>query len=258
MTYNIRMDTPQDGSNQWHHRRHRVVHLIQSYAPHLLGLQEPVPKQMADLRHDLTAYHSYGVGRDDGGENGEFSAIFFLRDRFDLLNQGTFWLSEEPEKAGKKGWDAHCPRICSWVQLKDRWSKKNLFYFNTHLDHAGVTARREGARLILSRIEQIAGTSAPVIVTGDFNSRPESDAYRTIITNTTLQDAKQLSETPHSGPTGTWSTFNVKHGIGDRIDYIFVTPVHFRVLKHSHLTDSDNKHYPSDHLPVFASLEFKP
>jgi len=257
MTYNIRMDTWKDGPNQWHHRRHRVTQLIENYSPDLLGVQEPVPQQMQDLRHDLKSYYSYGVGRDDGKDRGEYSAIFFRRDRFDLIDQGTFWLSEEPENPGTRGWDAYCPRICSWVQLNDRCSNKRIFYFNIHLDHEGLIARREGARLILSRIDQIAGRSATVLLTGDFNSTPDSDPYRMIVSNSFLQDAKQLSETKHSGPEGTWSTFNVKQGVDRRIDYIFITPKHFRVLKHSHLTDSENETYPSDHLPVLAVFQYK-
>ena len=258
MSYNIRMDTSNDGVNQWHHRRSRVIHLIESYSPDLLGVQEPVSKQMFDLREDLSlTYDSSGVGRNDGKDQGEFSAIFYRRDRFELLQQGTFWLSETPDKPGKRGWDAQCPRICSWVQLKDRLSNKEIFFFNTHLDHAGRIARHEGARLILSRISQIAGSSSPIVFTGDFNSTIESNAYRTIVTNAFLQDAKQLSETNHSGPEGTWSTFDVKHGIGDRIDYVFINPLQFRVIKHSHLTESNNKYYPSDHLPVFTVLYYK-
>ncbi|CAF4308474.1 unnamed protein product, partial [Rotaria sordida] len=134
---------------------------------------------------------------------------------------------------------------------------KEIYYFNTHFDHEGRIARQQSARLILARIEQIAGPSTPTILTGDFNSGPESDAYRTIIANTNIQDAKLSTESPHSGPHGTWCTFDVKHGIGDRIDYIFITSSHFKVLKHAHLSDSENKVYPSDHLPVLAELDYK-
>lgn len=257
MTYNIRMDTVHDGRNQWHLRKDRVINLIHHYAPDLLGVQEALPQQMRDLQTGLSDYGSYGVGRNDGRDSGEFSAVFYRHDHFELLDKGTFWLSEAPDTPGSVGWDAALPRICSWIRLKDRLIGKEVCYFNTHFDHKGGKARRESAHLILTRIQQIAGSTTPAILTGDFNTDPESDAYRVIITNTPLEDAKQLTESSHSGPNGTWSTFDVNCGIGDRIDYIFITSSHFKILKHAHLTDSENNYYPSDHLPVLAELIYK-
>jgi endonuclease/exonuclease/phosphatase family metal-dependent hydrolase len=257
MTYNIRFDTVSDGQNQWHLRKDHVINLIRRYAPHLFGVQEALPQQMADLQAGLSDYGSYGVGRNDGRDSGEFSAIFYRHDRFELIDKGTFWLSEAPDMPGSKGWDAALPRICSWVRLKDRLTNKEVCYFNTHFDHRGHKARQESSVLILTRIKQIAGPSTPAILTGDFNVGPESDAYRTIITNTVFQDAKLLTESPHSGPHGTKSFFDVGHGIGDRIDYIFITSSHFKILRHAHLTDSENQFYPSDHLPVLAELAYK-
>ena len=116
------------------------------------------------------------------------------------------------------------------------------------------TARRESARLIVARIQNMTKFKAPVILTGDLNTGPNSDPYRLIITNSTLQDAKHLTETPHYGPNSTWSTFFVGQGLGDRIDYIFVTPHYLRTLQHAILTDSVRQYYPSDHLPVLAEL----
>lgn len=257
MTYNIRFDTIKDGRNQWSFRKNRVIQLIQHYSPDLLSVQEPLPRQIVDLKTELSNYQCYGVGRNDGKENGEFCAVFYRRDRFELINKGTFWLSEKPHQPGSKGWDAALPRICSWAELKDKCAKKEIFYFNTHFDHEGQKARRESARLILSRIKELAGSSTPVILTGDFNSGPETDAYHTIVNDIDFNDAKIVAESPHSGPEGTWSTFDKKAGIGERIDYIFITSSHFKVLRHEHLTDSDDRSYPSDHLPVLAQLDYK-
>ncbi|UJR20472.1 hypothetical protein I4U23_023601 [Adineta vaga] len=254
MTYNIRMDTADDGKNQWHLRKDRVINLIRHYAPALLGVQEALSQQMTDLQTGLTDYGSYGVGRNDGRDSGEFSAVFYRHDRFELMDKGTFWLSETPDTPGSKGWDAALPRICSWIKLRDRLTNKEICYFNTHFDHRGSVARRESARFILTRIQQITGSTIPAILTGDFNAGPESDAYRTILSNNILQDAKLLTELSHCGPQGTWCTFHVTSGIGDRIDYIFITPAHFKVLNHTHLIESENQCYPSDHLPVLAEL----
>ncbi len=257
MTYNIRMDTVNDGKNQWHLRKDRVIGLIRHYKPDLLGVQEALPQQMADLQAGLSDYGSYGVGRNDGRDSGEFSAVFYRHDRFELTDKGTFWLSETPDTPGSIGWDAALPRICSWIRLKDRSTNKDVCYFNTHFDHRGEKARRESAHLILNRIQQITGSATPAILTGDFNLGPESDAYRTIITNTTFQDAKLLTEAPHSGPDDTRFGFDVESSIGYRIDYIFITSSNFKILKHAHLTDSENKCYLSDHLPVLAELAYK-
>ncbi|CAF1202300.1 unnamed protein product [Rotaria magnacalcarata] len=195
--------------------------------------------------------------RDDGKSSGEFIAIFYQSNRFQLLDYGTFWLSETPDIAGSTGWDAAAIRICSWVQLRDRWTLRTLYHFNTHLDHIGETARLEGTRLIADRIQKAAGSTIPTILTGDFNVGPNSDVYQTINMNTPLQDAKHLTETSHYGPNGTLAIFFVIDGLGERLDYIFVTSKHFRILKQKILTDSNNNSLPSDHLPVLAVLAIK-
>jgi endonuclease/exonuclease/phosphatase family metal-dependent hydrolase len=229
MTYNIRMDTTSDGVNRWDLRKDRVSHLIQYYNPDLIGVQEALSHQVADLHAALPSFGWYGVGRDDGKDQGEFSAIFYRLNLFELRNKGTFWLSETPDMPGSKGWDAALPRICSWVKLKDRRTNKRVCCFNTHLDHVGRVARKESARLILALIHEIAGSMTPTILTGDFNVGPESDPYRTIITNTSLQDAKHMTISPHYGPHGTWSSFDVRRRIGQRMDYIFISSHYFRV-----------------------------
>jgi endonuclease/exonuclease/phosphatase family metal-dependent hydrolase len=257
MTYNVRFDQVEDDQNQWEFRKNRLISLIQDHESDLLGVQEPLPEQVADLKEALPEFDEYGVGCDDGDNQGEFNIIFYRFARFELLDKGTFWLSETPDIPGSKGWDANKTRICSWVKLRDRQTQQSLYYFNTHFDHSGVTARLESARLLLARIQTIADSLTPVILTGDLNTDPDSDPYHTITTNSSLQDAINLTETPHDGPNGTWTTFSVAENIGDRIDYIFVTPQNIRVLKHAILTDSNNEYYPSNHLPVLAEIAIK-
>jgi endonuclease/exonuclease/phosphatase family metal-dependent hydrolase len=257
MTYNIRLDTSQDGINQWSLRKDRVASLIRYHSADLFGVQEALLNQITDLKNALPAFDWYGLGRDDGKVKGEYSAIFYRSNRFELLDKNTFWLSETPELPGMKGWDAFLPRVCSWVKLHDRWTSKTLYHFNTHLDNMGEIARRESARLIMARILNITKFNTPMILTGDFNVGPDSDTYRIILTNSSLKDTKDLTETPHYGPNSTWSTFSVEQGLGDRIDYIFITPQNLRVLQHATLTDSDSQYYPSDHLPVLVELVLK-
>ncbi|UJR07398.1 hypothetical protein I4U23_011684 [Adineta vaga] len=256
MTYNIRLDTVADGQNQWPNRKANVFQLIKDRTPDLLGVQEALARQMTDLQTALPNYRHYGVGRDDGKTNGEFSAIFYRADRFDLLKSGTFWLSPTPTVVGSKGWDAAITRICSWIQIRDKRTQQVLYHFNTHYDHKGANARLQSSHLILNQIKTIAGTTTPVIFTGDLNATPNSDPYRTIITNTAFKDAYSISEFPHCGPNGTFSTFDVSNKMGDRIDYIFSSS-HFRVLQHGALIDSNNGFYPSDHIPVLAEVIIK-
>jgi endonuclease/exonuclease/phosphatase family metal-dependent hydrolase len=252
MTYNIRLATTSDSINYWPNRKDRVVGLIRYHHPDLLGVQEALPEQISDLDAALAGYTRYGVGREDGQQKGEFSAIYFRKNRFKLLDSGTFWLSLEPQKPGSKSWDAAITRICSWVKLKDLGTKEVFYHFNTHFDHRGKVAREKSAQLILQQIQGIAG-QAPVILTGDLNVPPSAPAYQTLVANTGFQDTRTISQYPPYGPNGTFSGFRVNRPLGERIDYILVNkPV--RVLQHAVLTDQQDGYYPSDHLPVVAEL----
>jgi endonuclease/exonuclease/phosphatase family metal-dependent hydrolase len=257
MSYNIRYETTKDGINQWSLRKNNVINVIQNRAPDLFGVQEGLPRQITDLKNGLPAYHYFGVGGNDGRNSGEFSAIFYRFDRFDLLDKGTFWLSKTPTIPGSKGWDAAGTRTCNWVKLRDRRTSQTFYHFNTHFDSQGQTSRLESARLILSQTKSIVGSSTPIILTGDFNASPYSDGYHTFTRNTPFKDSFELSEKHHCGPDSTFSTFIVGNTMGKRIDHIFVTSNDLKVLQHGTLTDSNNGYYPSDHLPVLAEITFK-
>lgn len=251
MSYNIRYDTPDDGVDQWTKRKERVASLIRYHQPDLLGVQEALGHQIRDLATALPQYAWYGVGRDDGKEEGEFSAIFYNQRRFELLDKGTFWLSPQPEKPSK-GWDAAIVRICSWVKLQDRETGSAFYHFNTHFDHKGVKARENSANLLRERIAAIAGNT-PVVLTGDFNTTDDTPAYAYLTRGDRLKDSLQEAKWGHHGPMGTFSSFDVATKLGKRIDFIFVTDG-FGVLQHAILTDAQQGKYPSDHLPVVAIL----
>jgi endonuclease/exonuclease/phosphatase family metal-dependent hydrolase len=252
MSYNIRYDNPGDGDNRWDKRKTFVAGLIRFHQPDVLGVQEALLNQIKDLEVALPQYGWYGVGREDGKEKGEFSAIFYNKNRFDLLDKGTFWLSPTPDMPSK-GWDAAIVRICSWIRLKDKRTGNTFYHFNTHFDHLGEKAREESAKLILTKIQSIAAKEA-FTLTGDFNTPPTSAPYKIMTGSGQLWDAKTITGSPHYGPEGSWSTFDVATGIGERIDFIFVSD-QFDVGQHAILTDSQQKHYPSDHLPVIADIE---
>src|SRR5688572_4273706 len=180
MSFNIRNSNARDGANHWKFRRELVAQTIRSFDPDLLGTQEVLADQFDDLGQMLPDYVPVGVARDDGQRAGEWSAIFYRSKRFEPIDTGNFWLSENPEKIGPLAWDAACVRICTWAKLKDRVTGGELVHANTHFDHKGKVARLESAKLIGRQLARIAG-GAPVILTGDFNCQEDSDAYRALI-----------------------------------------------------------------------------
>jgi endonuclease/exonuclease/phosphatase family metal-dependent hydrolase len=254
MSYNVRYDNPGDGENRWSNRKDRLTKLIAYHAPDIFGTQEVLLNQLQDIEKALPQYAWYGAGRDDGKQAGEFSAVFYNKERFTVLDKGTFWLSPEPDKP-TKGWDAAIIRVCSWVKLRDKNTRQDFFVFNTHFDHIGVQAREQSAALIVKKIKELSG-NLPVILTGDFNTPDTAAPYKTIISSNMLKDARDLSKTGHYGPDGSFSTFEVANKLGDRIDYIFVNN-QFEVLRHAILTDSQEGRYPSDHLPVLTEIRLK-
>lgn len=250
MSYNIRYNNTQDGENAWPNRKDNVKALVKYYDADILCVQEALALQVDQLSEN-TNYDRVGVGRTDGKLEGEFSAIYFDKTRFVKKDGGTFWLSETPEKPSK-GWDAAIVRVCTWVKLHDKWNKKDFIVFNTHYDHVGVKARIESAKLIKKKIMEIAPT-LPVILTGDLNVTPETEAIATI--KTFLTDTKEITIEPAYGPEGTFNGFKFNAPLKEKIDYIFVNKG-FNVQKFGVLTDSKNQRYPSDHLPILARLFF--
>jgi endonuclease/exonuclease/phosphatase family metal-dependent hydrolase len=250
-SYNLRMDTPSDSLNAWSYRKDKVKALVQYHDFDIFGTQEGFLHQLQGIC-ELTEYAYTGAGRDDGKDGGEHSAIFYRKDRFQVMDSGNFWLSETPDKPGK-GWDATCcNRICSWARFKDLNTSKEIYFFNLHFDHQGKTARIESGKLMVKKIQEIA-KDAPVICTGDFNSLPDSEQIQAICS--ILSDSRRVSKTPPYGPEGTCNT-RFTYPVKQRIDYIFVSK-QFEVLKYAVLVDADNRWYPSDHQPVVADLELK-
>ncbi len=256
MTFNIRLDTPADGENAWPYRKEMVASMIRFHRADVAGLQEVLHHQVIQLDSLLQDYARIGTGRDDGVRKGEYSPIFYNKEKLECLLNGQFWLSENPDTPGI-GWDAACPRIVTWGKFRSRHNKKTFYHFNTHFDHVGQTARRESARLIKRKIQEIAG-DAPIVLTGDFNFLPSSEPYR-ILTDPEegmhLNDGYLVSREPPHGPDGTWSGFQMAGVPGQRIDYIFVS-AGGSVLRYGILSESWSGKFPSDHLPFLADIEF--
>ena len=250
MTYNIRMNTPDDGVNAWPLRKEKVAGLIKFHQADIFDVQEALLVQMNDLKTSFPDFDYVGVGRDDGKEAGEFMTIFFRKSRFEKLDAGTFWLSPTPDKPGL-GWDAACNRTCTWIKFKDKATKKYFYHFNTHFDHRGRTAREESAKLILKFMDEINKDNLPMLLTGDFNSTKEATPIQTILK--VLFDTRDKCQTPPYGPLHTSGGFAVKEP-QHTIDYIFINQK-VNVLRHGVLSDSSGLYFPSDHLPVLAEVE---
>ncbi len=254
MSYNIRYDTDRDSLDAWTHRKAFLRNQVQFYQPDIMGTQEGLKHQLDYLQAGLVGYDYKGIGRDDGQTKGEYTAIFYNTNKFKLLKEGTFWLSETPDTVGM-GWDAVCNRTCTYLLLEAQQSQQKYWVFNTHFDHRGKVARRNASSLILKKIKQLNTANLPVILMGDFNVEPTDPVY-TILTDG-LADTKMVSQFPAFGNEGTFNGFKFQQPLTRRIDYIFADTNQVNILKYATLSDSKDCRYPSDHLPVFVEVSVK-
>ncbi len=258
MTFNIRYDNTGDGQNIWANRRDRAANAIKFYSPDLFGTQETLHNQLEDLKSRLPEYGVIGVGREDGKEKGEYSPVWYKKDRFSLQSSGYFWLSETPDVAGSKGWDGACERIATWAIFKDKYTNNAVFFINTHLDHQGVVARREGVNLLFQKINEYS-LGMPVICTGDFNSSPDSDVIAHITdakNDNHLTDSRNVSPVVY-GPAWSWHDFGaLSYSQRPLLDYVFVRGG-LKVNRYGVLAEDENGMYLSDHAPVLVNVSFE-
>jgi endonuclease/exonuclease/phosphatase family metal-dependent hydrolase len=253
MTFNIRYDNPDDGIFAWDSRKEMVFWLIEKYDPDILGIQEALESQMKELDTALSGYLWAGVGRDDGMCKGEYVPVFYKKDRFELSEEGRFWLSEKPHEAGSMGWDAVCTRMVTWIRIEDLNSGTEYFVFNTHFDHIGVDARVRSAKLLSDSVISIAGNN-PVIILGDFNAPPNSDPLN-ILTELFI-DARVLRVEHNYDSATTFVGFPADLTRTDIIDHIFISS-HFGLEEFEIISDNAGGFFPSDHLPVRAALSIE-
>lgn len=280
-SYNIRLKLSDDSvrGDVWTKRCQVICDQVNFMSPDIFGTQEVLHSQLLDMLPRLDGYDYIGVARDDGKTAGEYAAIFYKRDRLRLLDYGNFWLSETPDRPGL-GWDAACVRICTWGKFAKQTATNDeaFYFFNLHMDHVGVVARREAAKLIVSKIRDIA-KGATVIVTGDFNVDQNDEIYSIFTDSGLLQDSYQEARLRFA-ENGTFNSFDTDLYTDSRIDHIFVSPA-IRVESYGVLTNSywvpDNesatllkghdapqqidfsrytRRQPSDHYPVFVKLAF--
>lgn len=270
-TYNIRNANAGDSinGNGWGQRLPYIAKLVQFHKFDIFGTQEGKYHQLQDLKSAMPGYDYIGVGRDDGKIGGEFSAIFYRTDRFDLLDHGDFWLSTETDHPNK-GWDAALPRICSWGKFRDKSSGFTFIFFNLHMDHIGVQARSESAKLIFKKMKEFP-EKLPAILTGDFNVDQTNESYLLLDNSGIMRDSYQIADFRYA-PNGTFNSFNPDSYTDKRIDHIFLTK-EFKVNRYGVLTDTYRSpvtkeedeaagkksvaRVPSDHFPVVIEVETK-
>lgn len=248
MSFNVRFDNPDDGEHQWSNRKEACVKMLEETKPSVVGIQEGLAHQVEYLDEQLPKYNYVGVGRDDGYQSGEFAAIYYLDEQFELVNSGNFWLSETPEYPSL-GWDANNIRITTWVELKDRSKEETIFVFNAHFDHKGKVAREESAKLVISKISEIAGDDATVYLIGDLNAWLTNPMFDTITEK--FYDARRFARYSDNH-----KSFNLwgKWYANWTVDYIFYRncePLAFRTV-----IEDYGVPYISDHYPLISHFNY--
>jgi endonuclease/exonuclease/phosphatase family metal-dependent hydrolase len=257
MTFNLRyMNSGDKEARSWASRRDAAAGLISREEADFACLQEALRPMLDDVKSRVPGYGELGVGRDDGKEKGEYSAILYREANWAVEESGTFWLSDTPTVVGSRSWGNNIPRICTWGRFKNKSSGRVLHVFNAHFDHESQPSREKAAALVVQRLAAL-GADKPVIFTGDLNATPNNPTIRTLTQGPPpLVDAWQtLHSTPAATESGTSHSFTGKRD-GGRIDYIFATTA-FTPLTAEILHDAKDGNYPSDHFPVRATLEWK-
>lgn len=247
MSYNIRLGSAQDGTNSWALRYTATGEMLEDQKPDVFGVQEALEYQVRYIE-EMCGYESVGVGRENGKKEGEHMSIFWNKKAVSMLKWGTFWLSETPEKPSK-GWDAECFRTATWALMKDKKTGKKFYFVNTHLDHKGTEAQKNGLKLIVDRIAEINPDGLPMVLTGDFNIEPKNPALKDL-------DARMQSARKIAVKTDDHATYNGWGKSSTMIDYIYVSgfsscPEYQTVTKRY-----EDRKFISDHYPIFARLIF--
>ncbi|MEJ2503362.1 MAG: endonuclease/exonuclease/phosphatase family protein [Gemmatimonadota bacterium] len=252
MTFNIRYGNADDGPDSWPDRRSLVVRTLQDNHPHVLGVQEALRFQLDALATAFPGLAEVGVGRDDGLEAGEYSAILFDRTRLELLDQGTFWLSETPDVPGSMTWGNRYPRVVTWARFRDGDAGPTFTVVNTHWDHESQNARERSAAAVLGWLAARADDD-PVVVMGDFNAGESNPAFRALVDDPDAALRDSFREVhPDASPVGTFHGFSGDPG-GDKIDAVLVSP-EWRVLDAEIVRTRSGDRYPSDHFPVTGTV----
>jgi endonuclease/exonuclease/phosphatase family metal-dependent hydrolase len=255
MSFNIRYGTANDGENHWTERRNMLFDVVREQDADLIGLQEALDFQIAEIVAAAPAYGVVGVGRDDGAAKGEYSAILFRKSRLHVAEAGTFWFSDTPSVPGSRSWGNNITRICTWARFIDR-DGRGFYVYNVHLDHQSQPSRERSTLLLRERVESRSVPVEPVVIAGDFNVGEDNPALATLIRPAAGQapfvDTFRVVR-PDEQPAGTFTGFKLGNISGPKIDYVLVQPG-TEVERAEILRYSRHERYPSDHFPVVARV----
>jgi len=255
MSFNIRYENAEDvGNRAWPQRVPGAVRMIRDEAPDVIGVQEALHGQAADLWASLPDYEFFGAGRDDGRRSGEYAGIFFLRDRFepDVSESGTFWLSDTPQQPGSKTWGNGIPRTVTWLRLVDRSTQRGFYVFNTHWDHKHQGSRERSAMLLAERIGKRKHPEQPVVLLGDLNAVEKNPGVAGLAREARLIDTFQQRHPAEPARTTLHFWRGNRAGLL-KVDYIMVSEG-AEVLT-AGIRDQDQP-MVSDHFPVTARVLF--
>ena len=249
MSFNIRCGDV--GEETWEDRLGIVAQTMLESNADSIGVQEATPEWMAALNENISEKYAYvGVGRDDGDNKGEYSAVFYLKDLYDVEDSGTFWLSETPDKVSY-GWDAACRRVCTWALLANKGTGKKYVHINTHFDHIGIAARKNSVDMIIEKAKTF--TDIPVVFTADMNVIEGSENYKQFVNSDYFNDTKYLA--PDTMSFCTYHDTEPEKHAEDVIDYVMINK-YFKALTYKVITEGIDGRYVSDHYPIYADLEF--
>ncbi len=264
-SYNIRYKNRGDSiqGNGWQERCPSICNQLLWERPDIFGAQEVLHAQLLDMEKGLKTYRWIGVGRDDGQQAGEYAVIFYNPQRVELIEEGHFWLNETPDRPAL-GWDAACVRICTWGHFRDRLTQQDFYFLNLHMDHVGVKARRESAKLVMQRITAMTdGGQKLAVLTGDFNVPQTDELYRLFTQSGVLKDCYTEAR-ERFAENGTYNSFKSQTFTTERIDHVFVTPettVDAFAIRTDGRWQEEQDGKPlrrvlSDHYPIFARIRF--
>lgn len=250
MSFNIRCANV--GRDTWEDRIGIVSQTMLDSEADSIGVQEATPEWMQALKENVGGKYAYvGVGRDDGDNEGEYSAIFYLKDKYKAVDSGTFWLSETPDKVSF-GWDAACRRVCTWVVLENVETGEKYVHLNSHFDHVGIAARKNSVDLIIDKAKQYS--DLPVVFTADMNVKEGSTNYKQFVDSGVLRDTKFAA--PDSMNYCTYHDTKPQNHADDVIDYVMINE-HFDAVSYKVVTEGIDGRFVSDHYPIYADITVK-
>lgn len=252
VSFNIRYDSGRDGVNCWQNRKELLKSFLLEQNADIVCLQEVLHQQYTYLTDQMESYGVVGNGRNDGKEKGEYAPIYYIESKYDLIDNGMFWLSENPSAIGSIGWDAKQPRIVTWAKLREKEFGNTFIVLNTHFDDIGRLARMKSEELIMGWISQY---NIPAIIAGDFNEDSQSTLYTKFSSNPNGLIDTHTSALIHNGVNYSFHNFGrIPTERRTKIDYIFVKGV--VEVKSEEILEENNEvgFFLSDHNPVVVVL----